>query len=194
MISFTLPIQLVVSLLVLSSCATSSGPYNNADPQRRNTAEAERLTRKAADLIASDPISAEKLLREALAEDLFHGPAHNNLGVLFFEQDRLYEAAAEFEWARKLMPGHPDPRLNLGLVLERGGRIDDAIASYHAALKIAPEHLETTQALARTLLRHNRVDPDLDPRLQLIAMRGTPTWSDWAHRRLLERSAIINQP
>jgi hypothetical protein len=51
---------------------------------------------------------------EALSADLFFGLAHNNLGVLYLKEDKLYEAANEFEWARKLMPGHPDPRMNLG--------------------------------------------------------------------------------
>lgn len=38
----------------------------------------------------------------------------------------LHKAASEFEWARKLMPGYPDPRLNLAMTLEEAGRIDEA--------------------------------------------------------------------
>ena len=38
---------------------------------------------------------AEEMLREALTVDLYHGPAHNNLGVLFLRQSKLYEAAAK---------------------------------------------------------------------------------------------------
>lgn len=109
--------------VVLCGCTSHrSGPYSPTEPARRDTAAAERLTREAAELIASNPTKAEELLREALTADLFHGPAHNNLGVLFLNAGQLYEAAGEFEWARKLMPGHPDPRLNLGLALERGDR------------------------------------------------------------------------
>lgn len=194
MIRFTACFVLFLSMLALGACSASHGPYHHADPLHRNTAKAERLTREAADLIESDPLNAEKMLREALSADLFYGPAHNNLGVLFLAQGRLYEAAAEFEWARKLMPGHPDPRLNLGLALERGGRIDEAIASYHAALDIAPEHLESNQAIARSQLRHNRGDADLRDRLKLISMRGSPVWSDWAHQRQLELEDVGNRP
>jgi len=57
------------------------------------------LTHEAATLIDADPATAEKLLREALTADLYHGPAHNNLGVLYLKMSppKLYEAASEFE-------------------------------------------------------------------------------------------------
>lgn len=60
-----------------------------------------------------DIAKAERLFRSALAADPYCGPAHNDLGVVYLKGGQLYEAAAEFDWARKLMPGHPDPRLNL---------------------------------------------------------------------------------
>ena len=37
-------------------------------------------------VIASDPAKAESLLREALGYDLYHGAAHNNLGVLLLNE------------------------------------------------------------------------------------------------------------
>ena len=49
------------------------------------------------------------------------------------EEAGLYDAAAEFEWARKLMPGHPDPRLNLAITLERAGREEGATAAIHGS-------------------------------------------------------------
>jgi tetratricopeptide (TPR) repeat protein len=163
-----------------AGCASSTGPYAAASPDHRDTAQAEVLTRQAADLIYTDPQKAERLLREALTADLFHGPAHNNLGVVYLEAGKLYEAAGEFEWARKLMPGHPDPRVNLGLALERGGRIDEAIDAYRSALDAAPEHLATIQALVRCQLRHSRADAMTTDYLDLIALRGEPDWREWA--------------
>ena len=106
--------------------------------------------------------------------------------MLFIDQGRLYQAAAEFEWARKLMPGNPEPRLNLGLTLEHGGRIDEAIQSYEAALALTPEHLDSVQALVRCQIRYNLLDSQVADRLKIIAMRGTPEWSSWARQRLLE--------
>lgn len=182
---------------VPSGCTSHrSGPYSPTEPARRDTAAAERLTREAADLIASNPTKAEELLREALTADLFHGPAHNNLGVLFLNAGQLYEAAGEFEWARKLMPGHPDPRLNLGLALERGGRIDEAIEAYRTALSLAPQHLPTLQALTRCQIRHARRDATTRANLEQIAMSATQEWRSWARDQLLSglQAEIIETP
>ncbi len=174
------PLALPGALCCFTGCAAHTGPYRPVDPDRRDTAKAEALTRRAADFVDSDPSEAERLLRDALTADLLYGPAHNNLGVIYLNEGRLYEAAGEFEWARKLMPGHPDPRLNLGLALERGGRIDEAMDAYRAALALAPEHLPTVQALARCQLRYGRIDADTAALLAMIELRGDATWRAWA--------------
>jgi tetratricopeptide (TPR) repeat protein len=176
---------LLACLLMLAGCrATPAGPYTPPTGQARSTVEAERLTREAADLIASEPERAEKLLREALTADLFYGPAHNNLGVVFLGQGKRYEAAHEFEWARKLMPGHPDPRVNLALTLEGAGRVDEALATYGAALEVFPGYLPAVQGLARLTVRAGREDERLAGWLEDIAMRGEEaSWRDWARSR-----------
>jgi len=170
------------TLLMLPACRTTpmTGPYAPQQQATRDPVRAEQLNAQAAALMASDPTRAEALLREALSADLYHGPAHNNLGVLYLDQGMLYEAAGEFEWARKLLPGHPDPRLNLALALERGGQIDQAIAGYRSALEVYPEHLPTVQALARCQIRNGRADADTPQLLEIISMRGDDSWRDWA--------------
>jgi len=187
----TLGSFLGLTLMVLAlGCAArrATGPYNAPTEVMRNPLEAQRLTQQAADLMESDPARAEKLLREALTLDLYHGPAHNNLGVLHLERGEHYEAANEFEWARTLMPGHPDPRLNLALTLERAGRIDEALAACDAALEVYPGHMATTQALARLQLRHHRTDDRTRSLLEEIVMRGeTEVWKTWARGQLLLR-------
>ncbi len=174
----------------VSACSTpSTGPYAAATDRDRNPLEAQRLNAEAAEFLVSDPARAETLLRESLTHDLYHGPAHNNLGVLYLAQNRLYEAAGEFEWARKLMPGHPDPRLNLGLALERAGRIEEALASYRTALEVYPNHIASLQALARAQLRHNRTDETTSDALRQIAMRGeSEQWRQWARAQLTQHS------
>ncbi len=173
--------------LVLGGCALrSSGPYATPRESNRNPLKAQELTHQAAELVESDPHKAQRLLQEALAADLYHGPAHNNLGVIYLKQGQLYEAANEFEWARKLMPGHPDPRMNLALTLERAGRIDEAMDTYATALEVYANHLPTIQALARLQLRHGRTDDRTKAFLEEIALRGeTPHWRDWAHYQLV---------
>jgi tetratricopeptide (TPR) repeat protein len=176
--------------LGLGACKSASGdgPYEAASEQQRDVARALELNARAADMLQSDPEGAEALLREALTADLFCAPAHNNLGVVFLGQGKLYEAAGEFEWARKLLPGHPDPRVNLALVLESAGKVDEALASYEAALEVQPGYLPAIQGAARLAVREGREDERLAGWLGEIAMRGTePTWRSWAQQELVTR-------
>ena len=136
---------------------------------------------RAAGVMNERPEEAERLLREALTADLYHGPAHNTLGVVFLHRGDLYAAASEFEWARKLMPGHPDPRVNLALTLERAGRADDALESYGSALAVYPGYLPAMQGLARLQVRSGRIDERTPGLLREIALRGeAPAWREWA--------------
>jgi Flp pilus assembly protein TadD len=173
---------IVLSQLCLIGCASrSASPYATPSERDRDPMKANELTRTATDLIDSDPERAERLLREALAADLYHGPAHNNLGVIYLKRGELYQAANEFEWARKLMPEQPDPRTNLALTLETAGRQIEALQSYAAALQIRPEHMPTMQALARIQIRLGKADAKTHELLAEIALRGTTErWRDWA--------------
>jgi len=161
--------------------------YRPASESARNPLEAQRLTAEAVPLMVSEPEKAEQLLQQALTADLFHGPAHNNLGVLMLnaQPPKLYEAAHEFEWAGKLMPGHPDPQHNLAMTLEAAARYDDAIASYRAALEVRQGHLPSLQALTSLQLRLDRTDDHTVEALRTIALQGTtPQWRAWASDRL----------
>lgn len=182
------PFAIAVLVFTLCGCGgmRSTSPYTPPAAAVRDPAKAQRLTLEAAELIHTKPEMAERLLREALAADVFHGPAHNNLGVLLLAQNRPYEAANEFEWARKLMPGHPEPRMNLGLVLERAGQIDKALDTYGTALEVYPGYIPTVQALVRCQLRYNRVDARTVELLKQIALDGeTARWRDWAREQLI---------
>jgi Tfp pilus assembly protein PilF len=165
----------------------TSSPYSPQAEAQRDSLKAQRLTQEGAELIPKNPQKAEKLLREALTADLYHGPAHNNLGVLYLNQGTLYEAAGEFEWARKLMPGHPDPRMNLAVTLERAGRTTEALAQYRSALGVYPDHLPTIQAMTRLQCLSGRRDGGTAANLREIALRGeTESWRKWAAARLVQ--------
>jgi tetratricopeptide (TPR) repeat protein len=172
--------------LTFPGCARhGEGPYASHAESARQPRLAESLNAQAAALIAPDPDKAEKLLREALNADLYCGPAHNNLGVIHLMRGRLYEAAGEFEWARKLMPGHPDPRVNLALALERAGRTNDALAAYATALEVYPEYVPAMQGLVRLQVRADRADERTTALLREIAMRGEDeAWRSWAKAQL----------
>ncbi len=185
--SLCLPLS-IIAPLVASCAAHSRSVYDPQTETARDPAKAQALTMKAADLIARDPTKAEKLLREALAADLYHGPAHNNLGVIYLSQGKLYDATGEFEWAKKLLPGLPDPRMNLALTLERAGRTDQALAAYRSALETYPDHLPTIEAMTRLQVKSGRVTDETRNHLDDIALRGeNEKWRQWAQLQLIKR-------
>ena len=177
----------VFVVIVCASCAASSAQLprpthagTGGNPKRANALATEALS-----MIDSDPARAEELLHSALKADPFDGPAHNDLGVLYLRQARLYEAATEFEAARKLMPGSPDPRLNLGLTFERAGLYERALTAYDSALETWPTHIRTTEAIARLTLRTGRTSERLPAMLEAIALRGeTADWRSWAKEQM----------
>lgn len=178
----------VVALAGLSGCASSrnAGPYAPASETDRDEIKARRLNVDAAKVIDTDPAKAEALLREALTADLYCGPAHNNLGIVCLKRGELYAAATEFEWARKLLPGLPDPRMNLALTLERAGRTDEALATYATALEVYPNHLPTLEAMALLQVKSGKTDDRTRHMLQEIAMRGeSEKWREWARAQSL---------
>jgi tetratricopeptide (TPR) repeat protein len=193
-------VALVILCMIVAGCvSTSRTAYAPLSESKRNPLEAQRLTQQAAALIDSDRGEAEALLREALVADLYHGPAHNNLGIIHLERGELYEAANEFEWARKLMPGHPDPRLNLAITLEKAGRTDEALKAYQTTLDVYPGYIPAIEAITRLMVRQGTtLDGDehsndswkeLETSLKEIALRGsTEKWRTWAAERLAKAS------
>lgn len=172
------------SLSIGNTGCTSSQKRKSDEAQTstRDPAKAEECHQKALKALeADDTKQAEVLLREALNHDLFHGPAHNNLGTILLQRGELYEAAEQFEYARKLLPGHPDPRHNLASTLEIAGRTDDAIQTYKTALEVYPNYLPSVMGLARLQVQMNRTDTDTPGLLREISMRADDQrWRDWA--------------
>jgi Tfp pilus assembly protein PilF len=179
--------------LAAAGCASGRGPYNSEAEGARDIRQAEETYQRALEVIAEDTAKAESLLREALGFDLYHGAAHNNLGVLLLAQGRLYDAAEEFEWARKLLPGHPEPRVNLAIALERGGRHGDAIDAARNALEVRPGHLGAVQTLAWIQVREGLQDEATRGHLDTIASRSDdPLWRDWAATQRLRLEAAAS--
>jgi tetratricopeptide (TPR) repeat protein len=175
---------------LLSGCASTHRPtpYQPSTDAERRPDKAERLNQQAAAIIDSDPARAEILLREALAADLYHGPAHNNLGTLYLAQGKVYDAVGEFQFARQLLPGSPDPRMNLALALERAGWTSEALSAYGTALEVRNEYLPAIQGLTRLQVKSGRTDDKTAGYMRQIAISGdTSQWRDWAREWLASR-------
>ncbi len=171
---------LLLAFMLAGCGGHARGPYKPG-AERRDVQRATALYQDAMTKAADNPAKAEELLREAISFDLYQGPAHNNLGVLLLDQGRLYDAAEEFEWARKLLPGNPEPRHNLALALDRGRKTTEAIEMAHAALEVAPGYLPTIQTLALMQVREGIADKSTIDHLDAIASRSPDArWREWA--------------
>lgn len=185
---------LACATALITGCSSNrdEGPYRSTGTQRRDVPKAEQLYQEAKPLLVTDPAKAEDLLRLALAADIYHGGAHNNLGVLLLQQERLYDAAEEFEWARKLLPGNPEPRVNLAIVLDRAGRAGDALDAAKTALEVMPGNLPAIQITALLQVRDGTTDAGTVALLDQISMRSDQAdWRTWA---VAQRDKLAVQP
>jgi len=157
-----------------------------ADPRRDTESARAETVRGRALLEAGRLDQAEAAFKDALQADLFYGPAHNNLGTVYYRQKRHYLAAWEFQYAAKLMPARPEPKNNLGLVLEAVGRLDEAAGHYERALALASDSPELAGNLARCRIRQGRRDDETRELLQKVAMKDPRgEWADWARMQLI---------
>lgn len=167
------------------SAAESNYETIVADPYQ-NTDEAARLNDEAVTYIHQGYLdAAEKQLKAALEADVTYGLAHNNLGMVYYQQKKYYLAAWEFKYAMKLMPHRAEPKNNFGMVMERVGKYDESKTHYEAALEIEPDNPEITANLARLHIRQNEKDERTRQLLQDVIAKDTrQTWIDWANRLL----------
>lgn len=190
----------ITTLALLSltcGCATTparkgSVPYETVGKDPRRDADlARRENARAVTLLdAGDQAGAEAALKAALGADVMCGPAHNNLGKVYFAQKKLYLAAWEFQYAMKLMPNQPEPPNNLGLVFEAAGKLDEATDSYGKALSLEPESVDAMGNLARARVRRGDRDADTRALLQKLVLRDArPEWLAWERATLSRMDA-----
>jgi Flp pilus assembly protein TadD len=180
-----------IALLVASIGCKSQDARSGADGlARHDTAKARSLNERAFALIGEQKYDeAAKLLRQAVVADVMFGPAHNNLGLVYYYQNKLYEAAWEFQNAIKLMPYQPEPRNNLGLVLERAGKMDPATDNYAKAVEMEPDNPEFLGNLARAKIRRGDKDSETKRLLEELVLKDPrPDWNHWARMNLFRLS------
>lgn len=190
-----MPLLLIAALAAgcdLSGREEPTGYRTQAVDPSRDTETALRRNDEAVALIEKGKLDeAEAKLTAALDADVFFGPAHNNLGTVYYHQERYYLAAWEYQHAAKLMPKKAEPRNNLGMVLETVGRLDEAADAYEEAMELEPETVEPAANLARLYVCRNRKDERTRELLEQIVMNDPrPRWRDWARERL----ALMNSP
>ncbi len=128
---------------------------------------------------------AEQAFKQALEADVMFGPAHNNLGKVYYTQELFYKAAWEYQYAIKLMPYHPEPKNNLGLVYESVGKLDEAVELYSEARTIEPDNPVLIGNFARARLKRGDKGSDMRGLLTELILKDTrPDWLTWAKDKL----------
>lgn len=178
-------------LTLISGCAapqrTTQDEMAQLGTARPDPLLARRENARAVQLIRQQKYpEAEEALKKALVGDITYGPAHNNLGKVYFHQSKFYVAAWEFQYAIKLMPHHFEPRNNLGLLYEEVGKLNQAVDCYTEALSFEPSNPLLVGNLARARVRRGDRGQEVRDLLDLlIAQDSRPEWLTWAKIQLL---------
>ena len=87
-----------------------------------------------------------------------YAEAHNNLGVVLLQKDRIDEAIARFESALRIEPFYADAHNNLGNAWFGKGEWEKAAGQFQQALEILPGSVEPHYNLGNTWLRQGKLD------------------------------------
>jgi len=74
---------------------------------------------------------------------------HNNLGAIYFKQQKIEVAEKEFRKAIELRPHNAPPHFNLGLLYESERDMDQAISYVEAAVQLDPDYVQGYEVLSR---------------------------------------------
>lgn len=186
---------LLLGLAVMAGCAHTASPTTKpAFSSPREQRAMEELTNGTKSLQDGDYEQAQKHLEASLKADAFSGLAHNNLGMVYYQQARYYDAAWQFQYASKVLPSRPEPHNNLGLVLEATGKTDEAIIQYQQAMALAPTGPQYLGNLVRAHVRRGDRDEKTRQLLQeLLVIETRPDWRQWVQRELATRY-LVTQP
>lgn len=169
-----------------SADSAAAGPYRTIRVEpRRDTEAARSANQRGLDHLAKGDLDrAAEEFGAALTADVEFGPAHNNLGKVYFKRKDWYKAAWEFEYAAKLMPRRAEPRGNLGLVFEEAGELDKAVDQYRQAISLDSGHIEHKANLVRALIRRGDRTDEVRQLLQQVIEQDTrPQWQLWAQQQ-----------
>lgn len=185
---------LMIGLLLMGCNDPASKPAINLDEEYRtintsplrDTEAARKANAKGLTHLDNGELyQAEEAFKRAVEADVDFGPAHNNLGKIYYLKRRFYLAAHEFDDAIKLMPNHAAPHNNLGLTLLEAGKLDDAAESMRKAVSLDPLKIDYQANLARVLVQRGDVSDEVITLLRVIASSDERVqWRVWASQQL----------
>ena len=101
----------------------------------------------------------EAIMPFEVARMLTGDPAvRNNLGNIYFKQDRFDQAIQYYQEALKLKSDYPEARAGLGAAYASKGKLEDAITEFRTALELNPELAEAHYNLGIVYLEKGLTD------------------------------------
>lgn len=107
--------------------------------------------------------------------------AHNNLGNIYRDTERLDEAIAEFKHALTLYNDYIDAHNNLGVTYRKKGMLNEAMLEYQEALKLNPRYPYAHNNLGVLYAKSNLLEPAITEFHTAISSK--PDYAD-AHNNL----------
>jgi tetratricopeptide (TPR) repeat protein len=101
------------------------------------------------------------LWRDTLAKNPSAWTAHNNLGCILAEQNKLDDAIAHFNTVLQLNPSNGQAHCNLARALAAQGKLAEATAHFETALKLKPEDADVQKSVAAFLASQGKLDEAL---------------------------------
>ncbi len=114
---------------------------------------------------------AETLYRATLERNPACWMAHNNLGILLKDSDRLPEAIEHYQQALAIKPDNAETHNNFGDALIARGHLEDAIEQFETALRIVPRYAEAQNNWGVALLKQGNSWEAMDHFKQAVDFR-----------------------
>lgn len=140
----------------------------------------------------SDPVSAERSLREHLKRSRASAKGMAQLAVALLAQRRPTEARVVLQQAVQLKPLWRELHSNLGFAVLQLGQLDEAEQHYRDALRCDPNHVASHTAVAELLLRRGDVAGRPEAR-RLVEAALALSPDDPRARELFERLKTIRE-
>lgn len=144
-----------------------------------------------------DDAKEEEYLLQAIRKNNFLTDAHNNLGVIYLDQNKLDLAEQSFKKAVEIDPGFKTGYMNLGVVYDRKNELDKALDMYKTVLQKYPDYPLGILNLGIGYRRLNMLDQAMEQFQKAVKIKPdyANAWSEIGYIYLLKgqyRDAINN--
>ncbi len=117
---------------------------------------------------AGDFTNALQRYQALLARNELNAQAHNNLGLLYQQRNRLQESARELQRAVLIEPRNAGTHNNYGVTLLMLGRLDEAVAEFRSAQALDPRNMDALVNLGLAERNAGRFDVAKETLLQVL--------------------------